>query len=77
MIPEILHISIPSWIKIPSDYAGFKQEITQSNIQREQLEIYLKNNLNKSASSLLEDDAQNSEVQIVPNLIRIESNLEN
>ena len=48
MIPEILNIPVPNWIKVPSDYAGFKQEISQSNVQREKLEAYLKTTLSKN-----------------------------
>ncbi len=55
MIPEILNIAIPSWIKTPSDYYGFRKEISESKKQRERLEIYLKNNFNKSSLDLADD----------------------
>jgi uncharacterized protein YicC (UPF0701 family) len=41
MIPEILNIQIPNWIKAPSDYAGFREEINKSNIQKGKLQTYL------------------------------------
>ena len=41
MIPEILNIPISNWIKTPSDYVGFREEINKSNIQKEKLHSYL------------------------------------
>ena len=52
MIPEILNIQIANWIKAPSDYAGFREEINKSNMQKEKLHSYL----NKKKANQPNDD---------------------
>ena len=51
MLPEILDISIPEWVKskTPSDYKGYKDMIDQSNIQQKKIDSYLE-------SSFIEED---------------------
>jgi snurportin-1 len=74
MIPEILSIAIPSWIKVPSDYVGFKKEITESKKQREKLETYLKNNIKRNSSELAQEEVVSLKDSIDPSSGLLEKN---